>query len=177
MTEPGEGILTYNEGTVITLVGEAEDGYRFINWTGDVDTIGDVETISTTISMEGDYTVTANFEDISPLPPLYALAINSTDGGSVTIPGECNFQYNNGTVVNLTAEAEEGYRFVSWTGDVETLADIDVASTTISVEADYSIVANFDEIVLVNWALVGGIIAVIIALGVGVFFFRKRRGA
>jgi hypothetical protein len=175
VTEPGEGSFAYEEGMAITLVGETQDGYRFISWTGDVDTIGDVETISTTISMERDYNVTANFEEISPSPPLYTVTVNSTDGGSVTTPGEGNFQYNNGTAVNLVAQAEEGYRFVGWTGDVETLADVQAASTTISVESDYAIMANFDEIIPANWALVGGIIAIIVAVGVGIFLFLKRR--
>ena len=42
----------------------------------------------------------------------YALIIDSTEGGSVTIPGEGIFTYDEGAVVNLTAEAEEGYRFI-----------------------------------------------------------------
>jgi len=46
----------------------------------------------------------------------YALAITSTAGGNVTTPGEGIFTYGGGTVVNLMAEADEGYRFVEWTG-------------------------------------------------------------
>ena len=173
--EPGEGTFPYDEGTTVNLVGEAEDGYRLINWTGDVDTIGDVDAVSTTISMERDCTITANFEEISPLPPMLTLTINSTAGGSVAIPGEGNFQYGNGTVVNLTAQAEEGYRFASWTGDVDTIANVNAASTTISVEGDYAIMAGFDEIASVNWALVGGIIAVVV-VGVALTLFVRKRG-
>jgi hypothetical protein len=55
----------------------------------------------------------------------YALAIASTEGGSVTTPGQGAFTYGEGTVVNLVAEAEEGYHFVNWTGDVETIADVE----------------------------------------------------
>jgi hypothetical protein len=175
VTEPGEGTFTYDEGMAISLVGEAEAGYRFINWTGDIDTVGDVEAISTTIFMEGDYAVTANFEEMSPVLPLYTLAINSTDGGSVAIPGEGDFKYNDGTVVNLTAEAEEGYRFVSWTGDVDAVADINVTSTTVTIQGDSAIMANFDEIIPANWALVGGIIAVVV-VGVALTLFVRKRG-
>jgi hypothetical protein len=60
---PGEGTFTYVEGTEVNLVAEAEEGYRFINWTGDVDTIADVEDATTTITMNGDYSITANFEE------------------------------------------------------------------------------------------------------------------
>jgi len=73
----------------------------------------------------------------------YALAITSTEGGSVTAPGEGMFTYNEGTVVNLTAEADEGYIFVNWTGNVDTIADLSAAATTITMADDYSITANF----------------------------------
>jgi hypothetical protein len=43
----------------------------------------------------------------------YELTIASTVGGSVTTPGEGTFTYDAVTVVNLLAEAEEGYRFVN----------------------------------------------------------------
>ena len=48
-------------------------------------------------------------------------------------------------MVNLVAEAAEGFRFVNWTGDVETVADVNSASTTITMNGDYSITANFEE--------------------------------
>jgi hypothetical protein len=43
-------------------VAEPEEGYRFVNWTGNVSTIADVEDATTTITMEDDYEITANFE-------------------------------------------------------------------------------------------------------------------
>jgi len=38
-----------------------DEGYRFGEWTGDVGTIADVNTAITTITMNGDYSITANF--------------------------------------------------------------------------------------------------------------------
>ena len=73
----------------------------------------------------------------------YTLSINSTAGGSVTEPGEGTFAYDQGTVVSLTAESEEGHRFVNWTGNVSTIANSNAATTTITMEDDYSIAANF----------------------------------
>lgn len=73
----------------------------------------------------------------------YSLTVSSNTGGSVTTPGEGSFTYNEGAVVNLVAEAEEGYYFVKWTGDVGTTADANTAETTIAVDGDYSIIANF----------------------------------
>jgi outer membrane protein assembly factor BamB len=75
----------------------------------------------------------------------YDLTISSTAGGSVFAPGEGTFTYVQGTEVNLVAEAEEGYRFINWTGTVDTVADVEDASTTITMNGDYSITAHFEE--------------------------------
>ena len=143
VTTPGEGTFTYDTDTVVDLVAEAEGGYQFVNWIGDVCNIADVNDATTIIIMQGDYSITANFEETPLLH--YDLTIVSTAGGSVTTPGEDTFTYDEGTVVNLVAEAEEGYHFVNWTGNVDTIANIGEASTTITMQGDYSITANFWE--------------------------------
>ena len=76
---------------------------------------------------------------------LYNLAISSTAGGSVTTPGEGMFTYDEGTVVNLVAEADEGYYFVNWTGDVGTVANVVAATTAITINNHYYIIASFDR--------------------------------
>ena len=114
-----------------------EEGYRFVKWTGDVDTITDAYAASTTITMGDNYSITANFVAI------YDLTIASTEGGSVMTPGEGIFTYDEGTMVNLVAQAEQGYDFVNWSGDVDTIADVWAASTTITMSGNYSITANF----------------------------------
>jgi uncharacterized repeat protein (TIGR02543 family) len=137
VTEPGEGVFTYDEGTLVDLVAIPDAGYRFVEWTGDVGTIADVHDASTTITMNGDYAVTANFVAI------YDLTVSSTEGGSVTEPGEGVFTYDEGTVVDLVAPPDEGYRFVEWTGDVGTIADVHDATTTITMNGNYAVTANF----------------------------------
>jgi len=144
VTTPGEGANKHTERSEIFIIAEAEEGYRFVNWTGDVDTIVDPSEPATRISMHGDYSITANFEEI----PRYTLSISSTTGGRVTSPGEGNFDYLEEDEVMLVAAAETGYRFVDWTGDVDTIRDHDVtkASTFIRMYDNYSITANFVEI-------------------------------
>jgi Tol biopolymer transport system component len=84
----------------------------------------------------------------------YNLTISSTEGGSVTNPGEGTYTYDEGEVVNLVAEPDEGYRFVSWTGDVATTGNVNAASTTIAMNGDYSITANFKiKGVPMEWAV------------------------
>ena len=73
----------------------------------------------------------------------YDLTTSSTEGGQVTTPGEATFTYDKGTVVRLVAEPEQGYRFANWTGDVDTIANINAAATTITMNGRYVILANF----------------------------------
>ena len=133
---PGEGTFLYDEGTIVDLVAEAEECYQFVNWTGDA--VADPNSAITAIAMDGAKNVTANFALLS-----YNLTADSTDGGEVTSPGEGTFTYDCGTVVDLVADAELGYHFVEWTGDIGTIADVDGAETTIAMSGNYSITANF----------------------------------
>jgi uncharacterized repeat protein (TIGR02543 family) len=169
---PGEGTFPYDCGTVVDLVAEAEEGYQFVNWTGDIATIADVEDATTTITVNDNYSVTANFEQ-TPLDQ-FGLIISSTAGGTVTAPGEGTFAYDQGTGVNLVAEAEEGYQFVNWTGDVDAVANVDAASTTITMNDNYSITANFEETPSTNWPLIGGIIGAVVVVALVIFFVRRR---
>jgi len=116
--------------------------------------------------------------EISEEAQQYDLAINSTAGGEVTVPGEGSVAYDAGAVIDLKATPDAGYEFVSWTGDVDTIADGAAAETTITVDGDYSIMANFEEIHRsVDWALIVGIVAAAIVVGLVIFFVRRRRTA
>jgi len=76
-------------------------------------------------------------------PTQYQLTISSTPNGSVITPGEGTFTYNEGKVVRLVARSALGYAFVGWTGDVATINTVKSFSTTIIMDGDYSITANF----------------------------------
>jgi len=75
--------------------------------------------------------------------PTITLTITSTTGGAVVEPGEGTFTYYEGTEVNLVAEADEGYQFVNWCEGLGHIADVRAAATTIVMDKDYSINANF----------------------------------
>jgi len=141
VTTPGEGMFIYDAETVVELVAEPGEHYQFVEWTGDVDTIADVNAAATNITMYDSYSITANFE----LEPVwYSLTISSTPGGSVTIPGEGTSIHAASTVVDLVAEPGEHYQFVGWTGDVSAIADVYAAATNITMNGSYSITANFE---------------------------------
>ena len=74
----------------------------------------------------------------------HSLTISSTEGGSVTVPGEGTFPlYSDGRVVDLVATPDAGYHFVNWTGDVGTIADVEDATTTITMHSTCVITAIF----------------------------------
>ena len=76
----------------------------------------------------------------------YTVKISSAIGGTVTTPGEGVFRYPAGTVVNLVAKVDRGYEFGSWISNAHTIADVDDATTTITLDKNfYFVIANFNE--------------------------------
>lgn len=143
-----KSILTYDAGTVVSLNATPDSGYQFVRWTGDVYTIDKVHASDTIITMNGDYSIMADFEVLPPVQ--YSLNIIGPAHGSVTTPGEGRFFiYEEGTVVNLIAKPDSGYEFVRWTGDVDTIANVNASSTTITMKGAYYICAHFREIPVV----------------------------
>ncbi|RPH38935.1 MAG: hypothetical protein EHM87_24905, partial [Burkholderiales bacterium] len=74
------------------------------------------------------------------------LICSSTEGGSVTQPGEGTFLYGNSTDVNITATPDTHFHFVNWTGTgvvADKVANPNSVSTTIRMDNAYTLVANF----------------------------------
>lgn len=141
VTDPGEGgfVVYCDEGAEIRLLAEPNDGYAFTGWTGDVSTVGDVSAADTTIALYTDYSITANFA------PLRTLTIDVVGSGTTTPPAGSH-QYVQGTLVDITAFPADGWQFDGWSGEVADVAYPGAASTTISMNASYYIIANFSEI-------------------------------
>ncbi len=82
-------------------------------------------------------------------PIWHTLTISSTIGGSVVEPGEGDFNCTVNSIVDINAVAEPGYMFVNWTGsavDADKVADPATAVTTVTMETDYTLHANFMQI-------------------------------
>jgi hypothetical protein len=79
----------------------------------------------------------------TPPTTQYTLTTTSTAGGNVTTPGEGTYSYNASQVVNLVATPDSGYRFVNWTGNVGAIANPNAATTTITMNGNYTISASF----------------------------------
>jgi plastocyanin len=148
VTTPGEPgpYGPYNPGQAVTIVATATGCYNFVNWTGDfpAGAIPDVNNPSTTITMNGNYSIMANFAIKQ-----FTLTTGSSAGGDVTTPPVegAHGPYNCGAVVNIVATATGGYNFVNWTGAIP---DVNNPSTTITMNGNYSITANFVQGVSVS---------------------------
>ena len=95
VTIPGEGIFTYETGTVTNLVAVATSGYRFVNWTGDVSTITNINVAETNITMISNYSIMANFAAIPTVTTRAVATISAHEAGvkiEYTVGGFCIVQ-------------------------------------------------------------------------------------
>jgi uncharacterized repeat protein (TIGR02543 family) len=99
----------YYYGDEVTLTAAADTGYHFTGWSGDAE--GDSST--TTLYINGNKSVTANFAINT-----YGLTINTTGSGSVGA-NPASSEYEHGTQVELSAEADLGWTFAGWSGDLQ----------------------------------------------------------
>jgi Fe-S cluster assembly iron-binding protein IscA len=132
----------------VSISATPDEGWEFVNWTGDV---ANPNLASTSITMDGDKTITANFIEEEII--VYSLTINTIGNGSTT-PATGTHQHNEGEVVSISATPDEGWKFDSWSGDV---ANPNLASTSITMDGDKTITASFGDAVP---PLISGISAV-----------------
>ena len=143
---PGEGTYAYDHGAVASVAASSSANYHFVNWTGtavDAGKVANASAASTTVTMDGSYTIHANFA-----VDQHTLTISSTSGGSVSSPGEGPFEYDSGTDVSIQATPADDYYFQNWTGTAVTagkVANPNAAGTTVTVDASYTVQANFDQ--------------------------------
>jgi hypothetical protein len=141
----GGGVVTLNPSqppggylanTVVTLTAVASGGYEFDHWSGALS--GSENPI--TITMDSDKEVTAHFTQVT-----HTLTVNVSPegGGAVTLePSQPVGGYVVGTVVTLTAVADEGYDFDHWSGALSGSEN----PSTITMDSDKEVTAHFSQI-------------------------------
>lgn len=140
---PGEGTFICDAGRVVDMKAIPTSGYRFVNWTGDVDTINNPNAASTTITMDGDYSITANFEQTAAT--YYTLTIAVSGSGS-TSPDVGQHSYAAGTAVTISASPASGYYFSHWTAAAGSFTNASSATTTFTMPAqNVTVTASFEE--------------------------------
>ena len=155
-TVTGDGI--YSSGTTANVSATANPGYQFTDWTGD--TVANPNLASTTILMNSNKTVTANFEENADVTINY----EATTGGSVAPTSETLAPVTD-DAAGSTAAADSGYSFVNWTDSGSNPVSSSLHFTPakvggLNVAATYT--ANFEENadVTINYeATTGGSVA------------------
>ena len=134
----GSGIVTldpsggyYPEGTEVTLTAVPLAGASFIGWS--VDASG--TELTTTVTMDGDKTVTATFTDEGN-----SLTVIVVGSGSVAKSPDALY-YADDTEVDLTATADLGWTFSGWSGDLTG----DTNPATITMDTDKTVTATFTQ--------------------------------
>lgn len=117
---------TYEEGTTVNITATPNSEYIFQNWSnGSTDN-------PLTVTVNQNITLTANF-----IKRKYPLTINIQGEGTVSeeivSSGKATpTEYNSGTVVRLTAVADDGWRFNEWSGAIsgtEETIEVTLSST------------------------------------------------
>jgi hypothetical protein len=142
MITGGEGTGEYAPGDVVTITAaEPVEGMMFVAWTGDIEALESATDPETTLTVPAEpIEIAAHY---APVPPdTFRLIVRSGTGDG---------NYEEGEVVALVANAPSaGKEFDRWTGDTAAVADVDSASTTITmpaaetdVQATYRSTADF----------------------------------
>jgi uncharacterized repeat protein (TIGR02543 family) len=122
---------TYTHGDTVFLTGVPDSGFVFVEWTGDLTSVENPDTILVTQNTN----VTANFDVIT-----YSLSVTLVGNGQVTkIPDKS--AYSPGEEVILSAVADSSWVFLGWSGDLTGEASPD----TVVMNGDVSITATFSE--------------------------------
>lgn len=133
----GEGTVfpdtgTYSEGDTVTITAQADTGWKFDHWGGDLSGTRN----PASIIMDSSKSVVAHFVQI----PTYQLSVSVQGSGSV-VPDQGTFP--EGDTIVLTATAEPGWVFDHWSGSVTGSQN----PLTVYMTADISVTANFVEYV------------------------------
>ncbi|TVR18423.1 MAG: hypothetical protein EA391_02275 [Balneolaceae bacterium] len=108
--EPAKDVYPFE--TVLQLTAKASDGWEFIGWEGDLD--GNENPV--TFTVDDNVSITAVFERQNFQLNIETEGEGTVDAMVVDDPSKTAYPFE--TVVELTAEANEGWEFTRWEGDL-----------------------------------------------------------
>lgn len=151
------GSCTVDGGIAVSLTAVAGSTYRFVNWTGATCAPANANSATTTLTVVAGTThaCTANFVQRGTVTTTTAsggATSTALVSSSAAAPNNCaagtSCTVDGGTVVSLAAVAGSTYRFVNWTGATCAAANVNSATTTLSVVAGttHACTANFVQL-------------------------------
>jgi Flp pilus assembly protein TadG len=156
----GAGIATTNPASdpdcpggqfsdFVVVTAAPATGYRFVNYTGDASGTNP----AITLSMSSAKNVTANF---GPICYSLAASVSPADSGTVVVSTAPNCDDNSdgthdsftsGYTITVEAVPACERAFSAWTGTVDTLANLTASPTTLVLDDNKTIIANFNTTV------------------------------
>ena len=110
ITAPATSPTSHNPGDVVTITASANSNYHFVNWTGDVSTVANVTSASTNITMNGNYTIYANFAAnvVSPISYIGDIGSNSNNsGGTLTVTTNTGVTAGDDILIGYVTDASQ----------------------------------------------------------------------
>lgn len=124
----------YEHGTLVELTAHPAEGYKFIEWTGDIRS-----TLNPTkITVDSPKEITAIFKKKA-----YALSIHSSGKGATKekVIKQKTTDHKYGTIVEITANPASGWKFVKWQGDLQSSEN----PTTLTIDTTKTVTAIFKK--------------------------------
>ncbi len=122
---------TYYYGDEITLTATPDEGWSFTGWYENDAKISVENPLEIEILEERNIYALFTIDE-------YTLIVNSENGSVIKDPDRDTYEH--GTTVELEAVSDDGYHFVSWTGDLEGEKNPD----TVLMDSDREITVNFE---------------------------------
>ncbi len=129
------GAGNYNHGSNCTLTATANTGYTFVRWTKNGSQVSTNPTYSFTVTGNASYV--AVFSQNT-----YTVSASASPSAGGTVSGAGS--YNHGSNCAMTAAANDGYAFVNWTENGETVSSSSNYSFTVTHSR--TLVANFEMV-------------------------------
>ena len=134
------GAGEYEAGTEVSVEATASEGWKFVAWMSESDTVS--KEAGYVFTIVSDTALTALFAEAEePQPEMYTLALTAdpAEGGTVSGAGE----YEAGTEVSVEATANEGWKFVAWMSESDTISK--EAGYVFTIVSDTALTALFAE--------------------------------
>ncbi len=153
------GPVTVDKDTSLALVAIPDSGYQFVDWTGDV---VDPNSVSTTVTMNADKTVTANFDFEGVEPDTYIVDASVSGGNGGVLPPTQSV--NHGASASIAIDLDTGYHLASITDNTISMDITGITDTyTIASVTEYhNVVFAFSPVIgplfksgeiIISWSL------------------------
>jgi len=143
---------TFGAVAEVKLKAISDPGYRFVSWTGtNIDSTDNPFTVDMTCNI----TIQANFYSTNPV-----LTMEKHGNGAIS-PAAGQYHYPPGTLVNLKATPDKGWKFDGWTANVDNPS---AAETSLTLNKDAHVTADFSRVWSI-WMILGMIAAFLIIIG------------